>query len=128
LVNHILSGKSRRQAAEASGVSLRTLAGWLAKARAGDRALAEWVRHFEAAEREAYSQRRGLRRFREDAEAKERWQRFKGQRIAWHLENLGPVEFWRRRLVWLASKGQTGAYARTVARLQAEGFCIYAAP
>jgi hypothetical protein len=131
LIQHIVAGESRREAAEASGVSSRTLATWLARGRAGVPPFAEWVHEFQAAERRAGMGPRGVCRLRERTEphdSKERWQRFKAQRIAWHLERLGPLEFWRRRLDWLASKGHTRASDRTVAKLRAEGFCIYSTP
>jgi hypothetical protein len=58
-----------------------------------------------------------LKRFRERcrvemAKEKERWQRFKQSREQWWYERLGPEEFWRRRLRWLAAKGHHRALAR----------------
>jgi hypothetical protein len=104
-------------AAMTAGVGLRTLAEWLAKGRAGDPALAGWVREIEAAERLADRRRLHARRDRELAAAKERWQRFKAGREQWWLEQLGEVEFWRRRVGWLVAEGRTRALGVAVARL-----------
>ncbi len=124
IVAALLDGQPRRASAAAAGVGLRTLAAWLARGRAGDPALAEWVRQAAAAERAAGDRRRAALRERYDAAAKERWRRFKAARESWCIEQVGPVAFWSRRLQWLAANGKDRAYAATVAKLRAEGFGI----
>jgi hypothetical protein len=41
---------------------------------------------------------------------------------------LGPAEFWRRRLVWLAVNGKRTSFFRLVAYLQREGIDISIRP
>jgi hypothetical protein len=104
------------------GIGVRTLAEWLARGRAGQTPFAGWVGAFEAAEEHERRTYCDWRWKQERARAKERWQRFKAQRIQWHLETIGPEEFWRRRLIWLLGQGKTRAFEATAAWLVAEGF------
>jgi len=127
ILGALIEGRGRRAAAESAGVGLRTLAGWLARGRAGDPAFSEWARLVGVAEGVANRGRCDARYERETAAAKERWRRFKAAREAWHLDKLGPSLFWSRRLKWLAARGHTRAFAATVARLEAEGFRISSA-
>jgi hypothetical protein len=126
IIQAIDEGRGRVEAARAAGIGLRTLAEWLAKGKAGDPAFAEWVSEFKAAERFANRLRCNASWARERARSRERYQRFKAARVQWWLDQLGPCEFWSRRLDWLADRGMTEAYDATVARLRAEGFRIIA--
>lgn len=120
IIEAVAKGQARKAAAEAAGVGLRTLADWLARGRASDPAtddLAEWVLWFEAAERVASRRRRNARIERERIAAAERWQRFKAARERWWMEQLGPVEFWKRRVGWLAANEKERSLGPAVARL-----------
>jgi hypothetical protein len=128
IVEALRSGIGRRAAVGAAGVGLRTLAEWIAKGRAGNPAFRPWVVLLDEAEGVARRRRVDAEWARYRVEGRERWQRFRASREAWYLEKLGPVRFWSRRLRWLADHGKERAYAATVARLEAEGFCINRTP
>jgi len=128
IVLALLDGRGRRAAARAAGIGTRTLAGWLARGRAGDPQLAEWARAVGEAERIARRRRMVAYWERERVAGRARWERFRATRRAWHLDRLGPCAFWAGRLRWLADRGKDRAFAATVARLEAEGFRIVRTP
>jgi hypothetical protein len=128
IVRVIREGGGRDCATMMAGVGLRTLAEWLAKGRAGDPALVEWVKEFEAAEQTERERRCAWQYEQESVKAKERYQRFKAQRLQWHLDQLGPREFWSRRLHWLLANGKTRTFVATLDKLRAEGFGMNVTP
>ena len=136
IVRAIVAGDSREAAARAAGVAPRTLEGWLARGRAGEPGFAAWARVFDAAEQVARERYVAERWAREDARAKERYQRFKAVREQWWLDRLGPVAFSAMRVAWLMAHGKTRSLGAAVARLRAaverarraEGFCADGAP
>src|SRR5689334_10921267 len=91
VLGRMMLGDSRRDAAKAAGVCLRTLQGWLARGRAearrGDQGpLAGFARRFD---RVAEARRRAAVEAwwgRHHARASERWRRFKAARERWWLE------------------------------------------
>ena len=122
ILRHLGSGRSRRETVEALGIGRRTLQDWLRRGRDGEPTFATWA---ERVDRVAELRRRKRVRAswaRYEAESKERWKRFKRAREEWWKERLGPIEFWSRRLAWLASRGKWEAYRRTIERLRTEGF------
>jgi hypothetical protein len=113
-----LGGEPQQWIARGVGVSHRTLQYWIARGRDGDPAFAEWAGEFDEAAERGRRRKFDLNCQRRIAKDKERWQAFKASREAWWLERLGPLEFWRRRLRWLAEKGYDDAYGRAIARLK----------
>jgi hypothetical protein len=124
----LAGGDSLRWVAFAAGVSRRTLQAWLERGRRGDPAYAAWAEEFDRrAERTRLARNRAWwNRYR--AEARARYQRFRRERVQWWLDRLGPEEFWRRRLRWLAAHGQTQAYERTLAMRSGADFHAEATP
>ncbi|MEW4568520.1 hypothetical protein AB1L88_11705 [Tautonia sp. JC769] len=118
----------RREIAARVGVGWRTLQEWLRRGRAGEEGFSTWAERFDLVAGLIREQRIEESWQRQEAESKERWQRFKAARQRWWLERLGPCEYWRRRLGWLASRGRWVAYHRTIERLREEGFRINDAP
>src|SRR5262245_19383860 len=123
-------GVSRKVIAGQVGVGLRTLQAWLAKGRAGDPPLRDWAEQVTKAWLRAHQEHIWSTIPKRRAEGRDRWLRFRASREAWWLERLGPVEFWRRRLNWLVSKGPSheAALRQAVERLRAQGFRIFLAP
>ncbi|QDV32355.1 helix-turn-helix domain-containing protein [Tautonia plasticadhaerens] len=118
----LAGGRSRSEATDALGIGRRTLQDWLRRGREGEPTFAAWA---ERVDRVAALRRRGRIRAswdRYEAESKERWTRSKRAREEYWKERLGPLEFWSRRLAWLAARGKWEAYRRTIERLKAEGF------
>jgi hypothetical protein len=119
-------GMSRKAAAARVGIGERTLHDWQARGRRGDPTFQFWMSELEAAAVRA-SRRRCREAWRRyDANAKQRWREFKHSRERWWLDRLGPEEFYRRRLNWLAEHGKWEAYGRLVMALEARGFRISA--
>lgn len=110
--------RPRAALARAAGISPRTLAGWLAAARAGREPFASWLPGFLRAERAGWDIRHEARSLREQENAKERWRRFRAARIEWHRARLGDGEYWRRRLDWLLERRHFEAYERTLSALR----------
>lgn len=128
ILRHLAEGRSRRATVEALGIGRRTLQDWLHRGRAGEPTFAAWVERFDHA---AEIRRRSRVRAsweRYDAESKQRWQQFRAARQRWWLERLGPCEYWRRRLVWLAERGRWEAYNRTIEQFRKEGYRINDTP
>jgi hypothetical protein len=115
---------TRIAVARGAGIGVQTLYDWLALGRAGREPLVAWAKAFLAAESEARSARRTESAARREARDRARWQAFRQAREGWWLERLGPIEFWRRRLEWLAAHGRWDAYQSTAAELEAQGFRI----
>lgn len=124
ILDRIGAGASRVEAARAADLGARTLHEWISRGRAGERPFDAFARAVDAETRRARGARCEANSERRKAAERERWQRFRASREAWYLARLGPAEFWRRRLVWLADKGHTAAFGRLVAKLRAEGWSV----
>ncbi|QDV34405.1 helix-turn-helix domain-containing protein [Tautonia plasticadhaerens] len=122
VLRHLASGRSRRETVEALGIGRRTLQDWLRRGRAGEPGLAAWAERVDRVATLMHRQRVRATWDRLEAESKERWMRFKRAREEYWMERLGPLEFWSRRLAWLAERGRWEAYRRTLERLRTEGF------
>jgi hypothetical protein len=92
----------------------------LARGRAGHPTYTAFAAAFDEAAHQARRRRFRWAVRRARRRAAECWQRFRQARLGWWLGQLGPVEFWRRRVEWLAAKGRFGdAYDRAAAALEA---------
>jgi hypothetical protein len=80
IVRAVVTGQGREAAAQAAGVASHTLAGWLARGRAGEPGFAAWARVFDAAEWIAWERSWAERCARETAAARERYERFRAAR------------------------------------------------
>jgi hypothetical protein len=118
----VKGGEPRQWVARGAGIGRRTLQEWLARGRAGEEPFAAWSKEMDEATRAARRRQVQETYEREDARAKERWQRFRATREDWWLAQLGPAQFWRRRVAWLAANGKTRALGRTIRRLRERGF------
>jgi hypothetical protein len=121
LLGGLDEGLSLRQIAARNGIGLRTLVAWLARGRAGEPPYAWFAECWDQQARVRRLRRRVERLAAERAAARRRWREFADSREAWWKARLGPVEFWARRLRWLAERGLTAAYERAVAELESEG-------
>jgi hypothetical protein len=118
----VKAGEPRQWVARGAGIGRRTLQEWLARGRAGEEPFAAWAKAIDEATRAARRRQIEATYERETARGKVRWQRFKASREGWWLRQLGPDEFWLRRLVWLAAHGKTEALGRTIHQLRERGF------
>jgi hypothetical protein len=122
----INEGMPIKQAARRTGVGVRTVYDWLARARCDDAPaeLAEWARTFSRFVEWYREDTRRERYFRDRKAARLRWQRFKRARVDWWRDRLGESAFWKRRLEWLAERGKWHSYEQTVARLRSQGYRV----
>jgi len=122
LVCLVDDGMTRKAAAARVGIGERTLHDWQARGRRGESAFQFWMTMLEAAADRARRRRCREAWKRYGAKAKERWKEFKQSRERWWLDRLGPEEFSKRRLNWLAERGKLEAYGCLVTDLAARGF------
>ncbi len=128
LVCLVDDGMTRKTAAARVGIGERTLHDWQARGRRGEPAFHFWMTMLEAAVDRARRRRCREAWKRYDARAKERWREFKQSRERWWLDRLGPEEFYKRRLNWLAEREKWEAYGRLVTDLVARGFRVVVTP
>lgn len=128
IVEALATGQSRPAAAKAAGIGFRTLGDWIARGRSGDPAFGAWLRQLDAAETCSKQRRVEAWWDRYRVSSKERWQRFRASREAWWLEQLGPLEFWKRRVGWLVTTNRTRNLGAAVVQLRAAGFRINRTP
>lgn len=122
IIRLLASGVPRPEVASRLGIGRRSLQEWLRRGRAGEPTFAAWAERLDRVAALMHRQRVRATWDRYEAESKERWQRFKRAREEYWMERLGPLEFWSRRLAWLASRGKWEAYRRTIERLRTESF------
>lgn len=110
---------TRAEACATVGIGVRTLATWINRGWNGEPPYADWFEHFAACEQRSRRRRFNLQARKERALARARYRQYRDARERWWLEQLGPVEFWRRRLDWARSRGNDTVAARAEAELEA---------
>jgi hypothetical protein len=111
---------NRREIAARSGIGLRTLTEWIRRGRRGETRFAWFASAWDQQERARRRIRFRIKAAASQAAGRRRWREFADSREAWRKEKLGPREFWRRRLKWLADRGMDSSFAHAVAEMEQE--------